>query len=156
DIDISFLGVKSINNRQEILDRLTPELKKRNISFYWGGGRREENLSIENYANIMQRSKISLNFSGLGNFIQRKGKVLEAIFCGSFVLTDSDAWDELDLIVFKNEQHLLELINHYLFIDPLNREFLAAAALEQVLNKFTSQLFWQSILERVEQIKKCD
>ena len=78
-IDISFLGTKCYPDRSFYLNQLCVRYPNMVIS----GGQREQKLSAEDYASIVRKSKIGINFSMSPTFAfhQLKGRVLENIMC---------------------------------------------------------------------------
>jgi hypothetical protein len=84
DIAVSFMG--SLDKYQDRLGALQTML---GIQGCWiGGGQRKGMLSPSQYAEVIRRSKIGINFSlsQTGVFHQAKGRIFEYTACGSMLM----------------------------------------------------------------------
>ena len=82
------------------------------------------------YANILNRSKISINFSKSVHFDQLKGRIWEILLSGSLLLetkntqTDTLLVDGKEYVSFTNEENMINKIRYYLMND-VEREKIA-------------------------------
>lgn len=120
DIDVSFLGtVEGYSDRSSGIDYLSTNMP--NALVHRDGGQRDRNLTPNDYAKAMQRSKISLSFSKTRNgYSQTKGRVWEITLCGAMLMEDANQgtglWFEpfKDYVPFVSNEDLLEKANYYL------------------------------------------
>jgi len=85
DIPISFNGsIGASPTRQSSTDFL----RDSGIEVFKSGGLLEDNLALSAYAEIFQRSKISLSFSRSGDRLTLKGRCFEATLCGSMLMAE--------------------------------------------------------------------
>lgn len=151
DIDVSFVGtMKDHPDRQSGI----MALKQNGIDVYQSGGQGEKRLSIEEYALIYKRSKISLNFCYHPNGrVQVKGHVFEATSCGSMLLEaenpDTARYFEpmVDYVPFSDEKDLIDKVRYYLAHDD-EREAIAANGRQKVREKYNCEAFWRAVLEK--------
>lgn len=156
DIDISFVG--TIGEKYP-LDRHAgiAALRSNNLEVHQAGARHgEESLPIEEYARILMRSKITLNFCtmGHGRYKQVKGRVFEAIACGAMLLEgeneETSEWLEpmVDYVPFADEADLVEKAKYYLEHD-LERVEIAARGHQKAIERYTGERFWRTIFSEV-------
>jgi len=151
DIDVSFIGtMKDHPDRQAGI----MALKQKGINVYQSGGQGEKRLSIEEYALIYKKSKMSLNFCYHPNGrVQVKGHVFEATSCGSMLMEaenpDTARYFEpmVDYVPFSDEKDLVEKVRYYLAHDE-EREAIAANGYRKVREKFNCEAFWGAVLEK--------
>lgn len=152
DIDVSFAG--SVDPYYERQARLHA-LFSNNINVYVSGGQREHRLSIEDYAAILKRSKITLNFSRNphGQF-QIRGRVYEATLCGAMLLESENPetarWFEpmVDYVPFRDGKDLVAKVRYYLENDD-EREKIAAAGHSKTTQRYTGTAFWKTMIDLV-------
>ncbi|NER03545.1 MAG: glycosyltransferase, partial [Okeania sp. SIO3C4] len=162
DIDLSFVGTV---HRKDIDENIYKDrrkgidvLRKAGIEVYQVGGQRsDQQLSVEEYAQVFMRSKISLNFPrspGRVNLFQCKGRVFEATLCGSLLLEEENPetakWLEpnVDYVTYKNETDLIEKVKYYLEHDDERIE-IATRGYEKARSKYTGFTFWLALFERL-------
>ena len=151
DIPISFLGSLRQDRRAGLA-----ALKSAGVEIYHSGGQRENRLSVEKYAEVFQKSKIALNFSRLAISTedQFKGRTLETTLCGAMLLESENAqtakWLEpmVDYVPFKDTNDLVEKAKYYLQHDS-EREKIAANGHQKATQKYTGEMFWKTILDKV-------
>jgi len=120
------------------------------------GGQREMKLSPEDYATVIKASKISVNFSesAIKGQHQIKGRVIEALSCGSMLLeykndrTSTLLKPGVHYAEFSSKEDLVEKVNYYLENDE-EREKIAAAGHAYYNSHFSPVRFWGTIFERV-------
>ncbi|HOL68191.1 MAG TPA: glycosyltransferase, partial [bacterium] len=116
-IGISFPG--SLAGRPDRVRGLAA-LKKAGLAVFQAGGQREKPVSIQEYAGLLMRSKIVLNFSNPWPYCQVKGRVFETTLCGAMLLESENPetcrWFEpmVDYISFKDESDLVEKARYFL------------------------------------------
>ncbi|EFK08351.1 conserved hypothetical protein [delta proteobacterium NaphS2] len=152
DIDVSFVG--SIRGRRDRIKGL--KVLKREVNIYHVGGQREKPVSIDEYANILMRSKITLNFSGNKYFgHQMKGRVLEAMMCGAAVMEsdnpETSEWFKpmKDYIPFRGTKDLVDKVRYYLENDK-ERQKIARNGYLAATQKYSCKRFWNVLLAEVE------
>lgn len=162
DIDVSFVGSVSANlydSRREFLDYIKPGLAEKGYNLYTGGGQYyfmgEKSLSQADYVKIINRSKIVLNFSQtFAGFRQMKGRVLEAMACRSFVLTENcpniGKFFEpgKDYIAFVNKEELLDKLLFYLEHEK-EREQIAGSVYSKMTEIYTPKNVWGYIFKKL-------
>jgi len=152
DIDISFAG--SVLSYTDRLAALTL-MKKSGIPVYQNGGQRECKLTVQEYAKIHQRSKMSINFcKSVEGYVQIKGRVFEALLCGSMLLesrnkhTDKYLIPMKDYVPFDNEVDLVEKARYYLEHENERLE-IAKNGCEKATNQYNAKNFWLKLFAKV-------
>lgn len=162
NIDISFVG--SIDaprpDRKALIERI------RNAGFnVWAGGGRgtghsllgNDNLPIEEYVRVMQRSKINLNLSYGHSRPQRKGRLFELGALGKFTFVNNcemlantknnmDRFfePELEYVSF-DDNNILEKLSYYLEHEE-ERKQIADRFYDKYMNNYSPKHFWDKIL----------
>lgn len=167
DIDVSFIGEVNKGNRKGFLKYLVDN--GLNVQIY-GSGSDNGKVSFSKMVEILNRSKISLNFSDtydnsiysfckkFNNRIkQTKGKVVEVCMSGAFLLTEeSNSLNELldinNIDLFNSKEELLEKITYYLH-DNKERIKKSTSAQKEVLTKYDVEAI-SEILDRKNQYPK--
>lgn len=159
DIPISFLG--SIGEHYQERASTLEYLKNKGLSILVAGGQREGKLKPQEYANLMQRSMITINFARspkpVSDKYQCKGRVFEAAVCKTLLLesvpTHANKFfvpDE-DYIPFCNKEDLFNKI-----LDLLKNQdrvdFVAANGHKKYYNIYNNVAFWKGILNKICQI----
>lgn len=152
DIDASFLGSLRYGERQQYARHI--QQNATNILIH--GGQRENKLPPEQYAELMRRSKISINFSGSPCGIpQIKGRVMEVLASRSMLLEQENPATKKHLIPgkhyvsFNSPEDLLEKVEYYLKHEE-ERVMISENGYQKYLDTFASEHFWTEIIERVE------
>tara|TARA_R110000824_G_scaffold22464_3_gene82174 strand:- start:1537 stop:2475 length:939 start_codon:yes stop_codon:yes gene_type:complete len=148
DIAVSFLGSLRYKERQDYAKFLSENRKDVLIN----GGQRENRLDAHDYADIMRRSKISLNFpwSPFG-FDQCKGRVWEILASRSLLFERKNIATERHLksgyhyVQYTCREDLLEKINFYLDNDE-ERLRISTNGYEEYKKNFSSTVFWNTVL----------
>lgn len=139
DIDVSFIGNLNTGNRKNYISYL----KSNSINIHdFGMNTSNGEVSEDRMTDIINRSKIVLNFTGLQNFNkmppgiprirsrikQSKGRPIETVLCGTFLLTEFSPgiqymFDiEKHIAVFSTKEELLDKIKFYLENEQLREE----------------------------------
>lgn len=154
DIDLSFIGSTA---RYADREGALAGLATAGIAVTKSGGQREQPLSIEAYAAMLRRSKVTLNFSKV--FApevpshQFKGRVLEAMLCGALLLEPNNlqtqrwftAGNEYD--TFGSFDELVEKAKFYLSNQEA-RLAMTERALEKAETAMSAHAFWTAVFAR--------
>lgn len=162
DIDVSFIGslMSGIyDSRRRYLEYIKPKIEEQGYSLFVGGGLYkglgEKILTLEDYKNIMNRSKIVLNFSlSFAAYRQMKGRIMEAMACKSFVMTENcpnigKFFDQdVDYVSFDSNQELLEKLLYYLEYEE-QREKIAKSAFNKMVEIYKPKNVWGYIFKKL-------
>lgn len=153
DLDISFIGSPRYYDRRLILQKIISS----GINLSIRGGQREEMLSPEDYASLIRRSKINLNFSlSPANFFQCKGRVYETLACKTLLLefknpsTSRLFTPGYDYIEFSTMEELISAIKYYSENEE-ERKKIAQQGYNTYKEKYSSKIFWQKILDKANE-----
>lgn len=143
DIDVSFVGNEFTHPSRFLYVNY---LRKNGIRVLTGGRRNE--LSIERYAELLNRSKITLNFSAtvIGN-AQFKGRVLEAMASNTLLFEDYGIETQFifqpneDVVIFHNKHDLVQKIRYYLAHEDA-RHRIAQSAYHKLKYLFNARHCW--------------
>jgi hypothetical protein len=150
DIELSHNG--EINSRKDRLESLA-SLEKAGLPLTRHGGFGSCPLSIEAYAEVFQRSKITVNFSATPSGKRTfKARVMEATLCGAMLLEQSNpetaarftAYQEY--VPFEGADDLVEKARYYLEHDE-EREAIARRGMLRAQELAKPEHFWGKILE---------
>lgn len=162
DIDVSFIGDLNKGNRKEYIKYL--KQNGINIEVY-GSGSENGKVSFKRMVEILNRSKISLNFSdifenkaysfykNINNRIkQTKGRVVEVCMSGAFLLTEPSTslntlLDINNIDIFNSKEELLEKIIYYLKNEK-EREEKSKLAQNEVIKKYDSLVLSKYLNEK--------
>ena len=154
DIDVAFVG--SVDTYPDRRDALA-YLEANGVSVCKHGGIREGGLTIDGYADLLRRTRISLNFSKLfgryGNH-QFKGRVLESMLCGALVLEPNNRqtprWFRagVEYDTFGSSDELLEKIARYRD-DEAARAAIADRGRRKAAETLSAKTFWDAIFDRL-------
>lgn len=121
-----------------------------NVIAAGGLGPGRSNLSIPEYANIIKRSKICLNFNIGHGLLQRKGRPFEIAACGKLILSDfntvMNGWfvEDKEYVGFTPE-NLVYKIYHYL--ESSDRDIIANNAYERYIKEYSPIHTWKKIFD---------
>ncbi len=160
DIDISFVGRMDRIGRKEYIDVLTRHGFKVEV---YGAGSQNGLVSREKMIEILNSSKINLNFTGISCVVenkvesrikQLKGRCQEVALTNSFVLSqDAPCMERLfhigsEIDVFYNEDELLRKVNFYLENDEI-RERMARKVYARAKEDYDSRKVWKKLLQLI-------
>jgi len=151
DIDVSFIGNTKVANRMMYLDYL----KTSGIDVYVSGGTKKTELSWDEYATLLSRSKITLNFCLNDKYPQIKGRVMEAMACNTMLIEDegtvtNQLFEEgKDFIMVKSKEDMLEKIQYYLAHDS-EREAIAASGHKKQQEFYTAKNIWNYLFKKAK------
>ncbi|MDA1129414.1 MAG: glycosyltransferase, partial [Chloroflexi bacterium] len=131
-------------------------LTSHNLGGYPRDGWTGRMLPIQEYAHILMRSKIALNFCTVGDdpSKQIKGRVYEATACGAMLLEaegdETSRWFEpmVDYVPFSDELDLVEKARYYLEHDEERME-IAARGHRKAKEQYNGEMFWNTIFNKV-------
>lgn len=153
-INVCFTGTKdAYDERRRYLNFLKPK-----INLTVSGGQREARLTIEQYAQMLKNSKISLNFpSKPDGTIQAKCRIYESMLSGALLLERSNEainkWFEpmVHYVPFSNEGDLLNKIQYYLKNDS-ERLTIARCGHEKMKEAYSSDNWWNAVVTRARSL----
>lgn len=151
-IDVSFVGsTVGYKDRESYLKHL---MSNSGINLHRDGGQRECNLSPNDYAKIMQQSKISLSFSKTRSALQQtKGRVWEVASCGAMLMEDinqgTNLWFEpfKDYVPFSSQEDMVDKINYYLNHEDKMIE-IAGSGKKKTEIQYNPRNWWSIVLNR--------
>ena len=156
DIDVSFIGSAA---RYPDREGALAQLAQAGIAVTKSGGQREDRLSIEDYAAMLRRSKITLNFSKV--FApevpshQFKGRVLEAMLCGALLLEPNNLQTRrwftpgVEYDTFGTFEELVGKVRHYLDGEDARRTMTARAEAKAKAD-LSAEAFWTAVFVRAK------
>jgi hypothetical protein len=157
DIPISFVG--SLLGYQNVRIESLNYLKEKNVEVYHTGGVNEQRVSIKEYADILRRSKISLNFSlGTLDGHQLKARVFETMFSGALLMESENSETNqfftpmVDYVVFSSKEDLLEKVRYYMQHDA-ERQEIANNGFRKATTEYNHQVFWNRIMDKLAELK---
>jgi spore maturation protein CgeB len=157
DIDVCFLGTVL----PEFTDRIhyLSLLEKAGYKIYVKTGIYRDNpLTIEEYAGLLRRSKIALNFTMLPQYHchQYKTRTAEILHCGAMLLESKNEHtpkfftENEDFVFFDSIEDLIAKINYYL--SSVEREKIAFNGCQKV-KKYNENVFWDHVFKKCATIK---
>jgi spore maturation protein CgeB len=151
DIDVCFVGTTNgYPTRKHYLNHLN----YRGVPLYVSGGQREHALTIEGYAEVLRRSRISINFPDKSDgTIQAKCRIYESMLCGAMLLEKENnaisRWftPMEDYVPFVNEDDLIDKIGYYLS-RPQEMLQITLRALNKMRSNYSSKNWWVTVYEK--------
>lgn len=149
DIDVCFLGNPDYPERRKYLEFL----EKEKVKVYIAGGRNKNYVSFTEYANLLRRSKISLNFSLSSTGIaQLKGRIHETMFCNAMLMESHndknwiDRWfvNGIHYVSFANTIELKEKIEYYLKNDK-ERKMISLNGNRLASENYSNTSWWKTV-----------
>lgn len=153
DIPVSFLGQTSSyrSHRQEVIDHLVDQ----GINGYFSTKDRNAQVSHEEYAALLSRSKMSINFSYSVSSHQLKGRVFDVLLSGAMLLeSENDQTSAFfrpmqEYVPFASKEDLVEKIGYFLKHEDELRD-IAAQGKAVALKKYGIEQFWSQLLAKLE------
>lgn len=155
DIDVCFVG--TIEGAHPERAELIQTLRDAGINVVTLGSNKDvlKKVSIEEYASVLQRSKISLNFSKTTTgLVQLKGRVFETMFCGALLMEQEGSETQRyfkegeEYVSFKDKEDLVAKVKQYL-TDDAERERIAKTGQRVALEKYSPRKYWMEIFRKV-------
>lgn len=145
DIAVSFVGsTVGYSTRAHYLNFLRGTV-------HVSGGQREHRLTIEQYADILKRSKITLNFPDKPDgIIQAKCRIYESMLCGALLLEKENEaikkWFEpmVHYVPFSSPEDALNKIHYYLANEGERQTIVNNAA--EKMKEYSSENWWAKII----------
>jgi hypothetical protein len=159
DIDVSFVGNSAYLDRSRFLNYLLRNGIKINIS---GGRHNGHGLNVTDYASILQRSKITLNFSLSPDGVpQLKGRLFEGMLCGAMVMESQNnvnwatRWfmPDIHYVSFLTEIELKSKIEYYLNNNE-ERIRIAKNGWRRTNEYYSNVAWWQTVFSESESKSK--
>jgi hypothetical protein len=151
EIDLAFLGQISNyrSNRAEYIDHLKESLTE--LKLYFSTNDRAKQPSHSEYASILSRSKMSVNFSYSVDGHQLKGRVFDVMLAGGLLFeSENTQISQLfcpmeDYVPFTSKEDLIAKIR-YFHRNEEKRNKIAQNARAKVLAKYGPEMFWSKVL----------
>jgi len=143
DIDVCFWGSIPVNSRRE---EYIDFLRDNGINVCT----RLHRVSVEKYAEILNRSRISLSLGCDGDGRLRK-RAFEIMACKSLLLENGTSGTkrlfdvDKDFLTFRNKQELLEKVKYY-FQHEEERKLIAQSGYDKVTNVYNARNMWGDVL----------
>ena len=148
DIDVGYLG----SPRKDRLPYII-YLIKNGIQVLYGGGEGQEHLSVEQYADRYQRSKIVLSFSRSRVSQVINARPFEVMLCGAMLL-EQESFETMklyipyvDYVPYTSKRDMLKKAKYYLAHDE-EREKIAQSGQKKTEELYSAKRFWQSVVDR--------
>ena len=152
--DVCFVGSRhSYDERRKYLSFLNGK-----VNLFVSGGQREGRLTIEQYAQCLKDSKISLNFPSKSDGTEQcKSRVYESMLCGCILMERANNaitnWFEpmVDYIPFTDEDSLLKEIRYYLNNES-ERLQIVKNGHEKMKEKYSAENWWNAVITRARSL----
>jgi spore maturation protein CgeB len=147
-IDVSYAGTYK-RDRLEHINYLIDN----GVPVYYRGGERGEHLTTAKYADVFQRSKITLSFARAHCSHVINARPFEAMNCGAMVMEEENFETAklfipfVDYVPYTSKKDLVEKVKYYLKHDK-ERKIIARNGYEKVTNLFSAKRFWQLLIGR--------
>lgn len=155
DIPVSFVG--SAEWYRSVREEYLGHLRKQGVAVYQAGGRAER-ISLKKYAEILGRSKISLNFSySVPGTHQLKGRVFEVMFSGALLVENQNAETPQyftpmsDYVVFDTKEDLVDKVRYYLEHED-ERQQIALNGYRKATKEYSHQVFWDRVMAKLAEL----
>jgi hypothetical protein len=147
-IPVSFIGSPRYHERMRYLQFLINS----NVNVTIDGGQREKRLSPKEYADLIRKTKINLNFPySPSGFDQCKGRVWEILATKGFLLERKNSATERmltpgkDYVDYTDEADLLNKINYFLAHEE-ERRAIEEHGFKTYNEKYSAKIFWDRAL----------
>lgn len=156
DIDVSFMGTITDEHKNRI--KCLSHLERSHLEVFMKTGAYAQNpLTIDEYASILLRSKIGLNFSYLDRYAkhQCKSRTFETLRSGALLLESDNPYTAIrfkpyvEYVPFSNERDLEDKVRYYLSHDD-ERQQIANNGRSRAETDYSEQRFWQVVLTHLE------
>jgi hypothetical protein len=149
--NISFVGSRNgYGERHHYLNHLF----KNGVHVTISGGQREHRLTIDEYADLLRKSKVSLNFpTKPDGCVQAKSRIYESMLCGALLMErTNDAITKWftpmeHYVPFNNETDLLGAIEYYLKNDEARNE-IVTKAFNKMKSDYNSFQWWNTVINK--------
>ena len=155
DIDVSFIG--STGSYRSIREPFLDHLRESGVNVVKTGGQHTP-VSLQEYADIMRRSKISINFShSLPGTHQLKARVFEILLSGSLMLESKNPETPkffrpmVDYVEYDSKEDMAEKARYYLEHEE-EREQIANSGYKRMVSKYNHDIFWDRIMSKLTEL----
>lgn len=152
DIDVSFVGSTNYDERKKYLTKLSDVGVAVNVT----GGQGGSHLPVEQYADVLKRSKISLNFcmSSAPGLEQLKGRIFESMFCGAMLMESKNSYNWIErwfipgihYVPFVDSNELTDRILYYLAHDD-ERKCIAENGKRRCNEWYSNTAWWTYVFK---------
>lgn len=152
DLELSFLGGMNPDRLRKIR-----YLEKHGIKVYWDGGERQNNLPVEKYAEIFQRSKIVLNYSRSGHISFTNARTFEVTNCAAMLLEEASPETVklfipyVDYVPYFSNKDLLKKARYYLQ-NEAERTKIANSGYFKTQQHYSAYRFWKIVLAKANEV----
>ncbi len=159
DIDVSFVGTVDRPERQAAL----ATIRSLGIEVFQTGGQREKKLTIQEYAEIYMRSKVTINLVEYGgqSIDKINGRIFESTMCGTLLLepewSNTKKWFEpmADYVPYRDYSDLADKIRHYL-ANKQERLAIAEHGHNTAMQRYDGKNFWSILLQKAAEFRVPD
>jgi len=157
DINVSFSG--QVDGYRSKRIPFIQHLMENNISIDCSLFNSKNPPPHSKYVEILQRSKIVLNFSYSVDFDQLKGRVFEALLCGAMLMENENAQIQCyftpgeDYVSFNSKEDLVDKIQYYLEHEDERLEIAARGELK-VRNFYNHTEFWKKVINKLKEVQE--
>jgi spore maturation protein CgeB len=127
------------------------------VPVYQAGGRAKR-ISLERYAEILGRSKISLNFSySLPGTHALHGRVFEVMFSGALLIENLNTETPQyftpmsDYVAFDTKEDLVDKVRYYLEHED-ERQQIALNGYRKATKEYSPQVFWDRVMAKLAEL----
>ncbi len=153
--DVCFVGSRdAYGDRRRYLSFLNGK-----INLKVSGGQREGRLSIEQYAQLIKNSKISINFPHKADgTVQAKSRIYETMLCNTLLLErENEAITKWFIpgqhyVSFTDENDLLKKIRFYLKRED-ERLRIAKNGYNKMKELYNSQWWWDTVINKAKELQ---
>lgn len=152
--DVSFIG--SIGGYANVRKDYIDFLLSKGIKVITGGGQRENKLSPEEYARLIRKSRININFSSSAKIgtHQCKGRVFESLASGTLLLESKNECTRRRFtpgkhyVEFDSPESLLERVKYFIENNE-EREIISNNGYTHYVNNYSAKNYWGIIFDRL-------
>jgi len=156
DIPISFIG--STNDYRSGREDYLGYLKEQNLEVFREGSQ-ESPVTLSRYAEILRKSRISLNFSHAAyGTHQFKGRVLEVMFSGALLMENENTettqffTPSIDYVTFESKEDLADKLRYYGEHEQ-ERQEIALTGHKKAIEQYNYQTLWQKVMEKLNDLE---
>lgn len=157
DIDVSFLG-QVTGQRAPRLPYIV-HLMEKNIPIYCSMTTRAQQPPHDKYVEILQRSRIGLNFSHGVSWHCLKARVFEIMACGALLMESTNPQTSLyfqpdrDYVEFVSPEDLATKVRYYLGHED-ERSAIAERGETRTREYFNHVAFWSAVMDRLRSVTR--
>ena len=148
DIDIGYVGSPKNERLKKILF-----LVKNGVKVTYGGGERQEHLSLLQYTDRYQRSKIALSFARAGAFHVINARPFEVMLCGAMLL-EQEGFETMkmytpyvDYVPYTSKKDLLKKTRYYTERNE-EREKIARSGQKKTEELYSAKRYWEVVIDQ--------